>query len=144
MRTARTAGVRVPGKCSVTSLILRHRYIVKLGYKATSWSGSSGIGCARWSGGWTRRESRRRADTIIAQLTQANSALAWRLPELEAPSEPRYAPQTASTLPGEPAAWWEAKNPDELTARLAARPVTGVLRLTIQEDEGSRRRPFGG
>jgi len=31
------------------------------------------------------RESRRRADTIIAQLTQANAALAARVPELEAP-----------------------------------------------------------
>jgi len=30
------------------------------------------------------RESRRRADTIIAQLTQANAALANRVPELEA------------------------------------------------------------
>ena len=30
------------------------------------------------------RESRRRADTIIAQLTQANAVLADRAPELEA------------------------------------------------------------
>ena len=30
------------------------------------------------------REARRRADTIIAQLTQANAALAARVPELEA------------------------------------------------------------
>src|SRR5215210_9146212 len=30
------------------------------------------------------REARRRADTIIAQLTQANTALAARVPELEA------------------------------------------------------------
>jgi hypothetical protein len=34
------------------------------------------------------QESRRRADTIIAQLTQANAALAARVPELEAPQEP--------------------------------------------------------
>jgi hypothetical protein len=33
------------------------------------------------------REARRRADTIIAQLTQANAALAQRIPELEAPQE---------------------------------------------------------
>src|SRR5215216_524524 len=33
------------------------------------------------------REARRRADTIIAQLTQANAALAARVPELEAPRE---------------------------------------------------------
>lgn len=32
------------------------------------------------------REARRRADTIIAQLTQANATLATRLPELEAPA----------------------------------------------------------
>ena len=32
------------------------------------------------------REARRRADTIIAQLTQANAALASRLPQLEAPA----------------------------------------------------------
>lgn len=35
------------------------------------------------------RESRRRADTIIAQLTQANASLARRVPELEAPSGSR-------------------------------------------------------
>jgi hypothetical protein len=33
-------------------------------------------------------ESRRRADTILAQLTRANAALAARAPELEAPREP--------------------------------------------------------
>ena len=35
------------------------------------------------------RESRRRADTIIAQLTQANAALAARVPELEEAAESR-------------------------------------------------------
>jgi len=34
------------------------------------------------------REARRRADMIIAQLTQANAALAQRVPELEAPASP--------------------------------------------------------
>jgi hypothetical protein len=34
-----------------------------------------------------RTEERRRHDTIIAQLTQANAALAQRVPELEAPRE---------------------------------------------------------
>jgi excisionase family DNA binding protein len=34
------------------------------------------------------REARRRADTIIAQLSQANAALASRVPELEAPASP--------------------------------------------------------
>ena len=38
------------------------------------------------------REARRRADTIIAQLTQANSVLAGRVPEIEA-SSPRDAPR---------------------------------------------------
>jgi len=33
------------------------------------------------------REARRRADTIIAQLTQANAALTQRIPEIEAPRE---------------------------------------------------------
>lgn len=32
------------------------------------------------------REARRRADTIIAQLTQANAALSSRVPELEPPT----------------------------------------------------------
>jgi excisionase family DNA binding protein len=38
------------------------------------------------------RVARRRADTIIAQLTQANAALTQRIPEIEAPREQR-APQ---------------------------------------------------
>jgi hypothetical protein len=42
------------------------------------------------------RESRRRADTIIAQLTQANAALAARVPELEAPQD---APETVEQEP---------------------------------------------
>ncbi len=45
------------------------------------------------------REARRRADTIIAQLTQANAVLASRIPELEpareAPSEPRKSAENA-------------------------------------------------
>src|SRR5215210_5176078 len=46
------------------------------------------------------REARRRADTIIAQLTQANATLAARIPELEAPSQPRESPESASENPG--------------------------------------------
>jgi hypothetical protein len=48
------------------------------------------------------RDARRRADTIIAQLTQANAALAQRVPELEppreqeAPQEPPGGPQSAA------------------------------------------------
>jgi hypothetical protein len=45
------------------------------------------------------RDVRRRADTIIAQLTQANAALAQRVPELEAPSEPPGGPETAAEEP---------------------------------------------
>jgi hypothetical protein len=41
------------------------------------------------------REARRRADTIIAQLTQANATLAARIPELEAPTVPREPPESA-------------------------------------------------
>ena len=40
------------------------------------------------------RDDRRRADTIIARLTQANAALAARVPELEAaPAEPQDEPR---------------------------------------------------
>jgi hypothetical protein len=42
------------------------------------------------------RDSRRRADTIIAQLTQANAALAARVPELEVPLERPGAPEAAA------------------------------------------------
>jgi hypothetical protein len=65
-------------------------------------------------------ESRRRADTIIAQLTQANAALAAKVPELQAPreeprasetveeeperAEPRYA--TGSPQEGVQRSWW--------------------------------------
>jgi hypothetical protein len=45
------------------------------------------------------REEARRKDTIIMSLTQANSTLAARVPELEAPSELRESPQTASPRP---------------------------------------------
>jgi hypothetical protein len=45
------------------------------------------------------REARRRADTIIAQLTQANTALASRVPELEAPREQPDATETVEEEP---------------------------------------------
>ncbi len=47
----------------------------------------------------SEREARRRADTIIAQLTQANAALAARVPELEAPREPPEAPEPVEEEP---------------------------------------------
>jgi|SRR5215210_5854231 len=69
------------------------------------------------------REARRRADTIIAQLTQANATLAARIPELEAPESPEDAsvrgagarttdtPEPRSTTEGtqEPTSrpWWQ-------------------------------------
>jgi hypothetical protein len=53
------------------------------------------------------REARRRADTIIAQLTQANAALAARIPELEAPVEPTpSAPSGGAREAAEPRSWW--------------------------------------
>ena len=48
------------------------------------------------------REARRRADMIIAQLTQANAALAAKVPELEAaPAQPASS-QSREEPPGEP------------------------------------------
>ena len=53
------------------------------------------------------REARRRADTIIAQLTQANAALAARIPELEAPVEPTPSePSGGAREAAEPRSWW--------------------------------------
>jgi hypothetical protein len=48
------------------------------------------------------REARRRADTIIVQLTQATAALAARVPELAAPPEAPEAPETAPEMPRGP------------------------------------------
>ena len=45
------------------------------------------------------REARRRADTIIAQLTHANATLAQRVPALEAPSEPQESSERVSEDP---------------------------------------------
>ncbi len=64
------------------------------------------------------REARRRADTIIAQLSQANATLAARVPQLEAPQEPQNQAESAGsrsdrgTPPeeperaAEPRSWW--------------------------------------
>ena len=49
------------------------------------------------------REARRRADTIIAQLTQANAALTQRMPELEAPKTREEAARGLADAPVEPA-----------------------------------------
>jgi hypothetical protein len=48
------------------------------------------------------REARRRADTIIAQLTS-------RIPEIEAPSDPRESPaEAASGAPSAKPRWWRS------------------------------------
>ena len=46
-----------------------------------------------------RAEEIQRRDVIISQLTQANTALAQRVPELEAPQEPRGAPESVVEEP---------------------------------------------
>ncbi len=46
------------------------------------------------------REARRRADMIIAQLTQANAVLAQRVPELDAPQEQRGNSESVVKEPG--------------------------------------------
>jgi hypothetical protein len=48
------------------------------------------------------REARRRADTIIVQLTQATATLAARVPELAAPPEAPEAPEAPETAPEMP------------------------------------------
>ncbi len=58
----------------------------------------------------SEREARRRADTIIVQLTQANAALAARVPELEAPQEEE--PPEAAEMVEEESATTEVPRPD--------------------------------
>jgi Tfp pilus assembly protein PilN len=98
--------------------------------------------------------NRRRADTIIAQLTQANAALAARVPELEAAQERPGAPEAAAQEPerAEPRpATEEAQTTTEHPQ--AQRPTEGVeheagaLREWTGDVEGRRpwwRRMFGG
>jgi hypothetical protein len=60
------------------------------------------------------RDARRRADTIIAQLTQANAFLARRVPELDGHETVADAPDRADPRPpaegtqeaAEPRSWW--------------------------------------
>ncbi len=59
-----------------------------------------------------RAEEIQRRDVIISQLTQANAALAARVPELEAPPEPREAPETATGEPERVEGRVEAQRPD--------------------------------
>jgi hypothetical protein len=67
-------------------------------------------------------ESRRRADTIIAQLAQANNALTDRLRELEAPSEQGGPSKAPSALRGS----WE-----EGAKEAARRLVGGIAGLVV-------------
>ena len=102
------------------------------------------------------RESRRRADTIIAQLTQANAALAARVPELEAPGTPETAAEASEGAEPRPAAGEEqattqhqqtqqpsegqehhTTNLKEWTTDVEDRPQEGAQRLWW-------RRMFGG
>ena len=64
------------------------------------------------------REARRRADTIIAQLNQANATLAARIPELEAPTEPREPSESA----GEPSDTPESRSTSAEQQEQASRP----------------------
>lgn len=69
------------------------------------------------------REARRRADTIIAQLTQANAALASRVPQLEPPSR-------------SPAEWLDDEE--------AAREDADLSVRTHEKRQGWWKRVFGG
>src|SRR5215217_8692067 len=93
------------------------------------------------------REARRRADTIIAQLTQANAVLAARVPELEAPSETRDEPETVEEEPegAEPySATVEAQ--DELSAERTRRKMAestlheGMTEERRRREEAERER----
>jgi len=77
------------------------------------------------------REARRRADTIIAQLTQANATLAARIPELEAPLETPESPERAGET-SEPA---EPRSSTEEQEEPTSQP---------QEERSWWRRMFGG
>jgi hypothetical protein len=57
------------------------------------------------------REARRRADTIIVQLTHANATLAQRVPELEPPTESRESPETPVEEPASTHAPTEPERP---------------------------------
>ena len=84
------------------------------------------------------REARRRADTIIAQLTQANAALASRVPELEAPSETRDEPETVEEKPeGAEPRFATVEAQDELGAERSRRETAET---TLREGMAEQRR----
>jgi hypothetical protein len=96
------------------------------------------------------REARRRADTIIAQLTQANASLASRVPELEAPSESGDEPETVEEEPEEPEGGerWSAtvEAQDELVAERSRREMAestlheGMTEERRRREEAERER----
>ena len=75
----------------------------------------------------SEREARRRADTIIAQLTQANATLAARVPELEAPRAPQGQPEAAEKVEGEPAR--ARHRPDRVEAQETMQPRSWWRRM---------------
>jgi len=86
------------------------------------------------------REARRRADTIIAQLTQANASLASRVPELEAPSESGDEPETVEEEP-EGAEPWSAtvEAQDDLGAERTRREMAETTLHEGMTEERRRR-----
>jgi hypothetical protein len=84
------------------------------------------------------REARRRADTIIAQLTQANAALASRVPELEAPQE---LPEDAETVGEAPEGTEPQSATEEAREELGAeRARREVAETTLHEGMAEERR----
>jgi hypothetical protein len=80
------------------------------------------------------REARRRADTIIAQLTQTNTPLSNRVLELDAPAQ-----STEASEPSEEAAQDAANG---LCPAPRPRPAVGSLRTALGAPWW--RRVFGG
>jgi hypothetical protein len=90
------------------------------------------------------REARRRADMIIAQLTQANAALAAKVPELEAAPGESASPQSREDGAQET---WEA-GPGGRPGSVVREPQNGAeegpFTEKLQERRGFWSRLFGG
>jgi hypothetical protein len=80
------------------------------------------------------RDARRRADTIIVQLTQANAALAHRVPELEATSSSGRQEAAEPAAPSEP----EREQPDR---EAPERVVPHKVEPEMEESERAQPRP---
>jgi hypothetical protein len=81
-----------------------------------------------------RTEERRRQDTVIAQLSQANAEQARTIRELEAPSESRESPETVEETPA------RAEAPeDELVAERARREMAETTLHEGMAEEQRRR-----